>query len=92
LKALTYPFDPLTHAQRLVGKRVLMIAGKVDEVVPPASAKALWITAGRPSITWYDCGHYSAIGYFLPGIRKTVEFFAAPDLSRPPAKPTTTRH
>ena len=35
LKALTDPFDPLTYADRLVGKRVLMIAGKVDEVVPP---------------------------------------------------------
>ena len=44
LKALTDPFDPLTHAHRLAGKRLLMIAGKVDEVVPPRSAQA----SGRP--------------------------------------------
>jgi dienelactone hydrolase len=76
LKALTDPFDPLTHAHRLVGKRLLMIAGKVDEVIPPASTVALWEAAGRPPITWYDCGHYSAVGFLLPGIRRTVDFFA----------------
>src|SRR5262249_30744528 len=31
LKALTDPFDPLTYADRLAGKRLMMIAGKVDE-------------------------------------------------------------
>ena len=66
LKAMTDPFDPLTYAPRLVGKRVMMIAGNVDEVIPPASARALWEAAGRPPITWYDCGHYSAVGYLLP--------------------------
>ena len=78
LKALTDPFDPLTYASRLTGKRVIMMAGKVDEVVPPSSARALWEAAGRPAIRWYDCGHYSAVGFLLPGIRQTVEFFADP--------------
>ena len=55
-----------------------MIAGKVDEVVPPASTLLLWEAAGRPTIHWCDCGHYSAVGYLLPGIRKTVDFFAGP--------------
>jgi dienelactone hydrolase len=76
LKALSDPFDPLTHAHRLVGKRVVMMAGKVDEVIPPASARALWEAAGRPPITWYDCGHYSAVGFLLPAVRQTVDFFA----------------
>jgi dienelactone hydrolase len=78
LKVMTDPFDPLTYADRLIGKRVLFIAGKVDEVVPPASTLLLWEAAGRPRIRWYDCGHYSAVGYLLPGIRQTVDFFAAP--------------
>ncbi|WP_165225953.1 alpha/beta hydrolase [Aquisphaera insulae] len=78
LKALTDPYDPLTYASRLKGKQVLMIAGNIDEVVPPASAEALWVAAGRPPIIWYDCGHYSAVGYLLPGIRKAVDFLAAP--------------
>lgn len=82
LKALTAPFDPLTYAPRLVGKRLLMIAGNVDEVIPPASARALWNAAGRPPITWYDCGHYSAAGYLLPAVRQTVEFFSEGDPPR----------
>jgi dienelactone hydrolase len=77
LKTLTDPFDPLTYAAGLKGKRLMMIAGKVDEVVPPASTLRLWEAAGRPAIHWCDCGHYSAVGYLLPGIRQTVEFFAA---------------
>jgi Alpha/beta hydrolase domain containing 18 len=78
LKVLTDPYDPLTYAGRLSGKRLLMISGRVDEVVPPASALALWKAAGRPEIHWYDCGHYSAIGYLLPAIRLTVDFLDHP--------------
>ncbi|MGE5754543.1 MAG: alpha/beta hydrolase family protein, partial [Planctomycetaceae bacterium] len=81
LRALTEPFDPLSYAHHLVGKRIMMIAGNVDEVIPPDSARALWDAAGRPPIRWYDCGHYSAVGYLLPAIRETADFFAA-DLAR----------
>jgi dienelactone hydrolase len=77
LKHLTDPFDPLTYADRLAGKRLLMIAGNADEVVSPASTRALWEAAGRPPILWYDCGHYSALAYLLPAVRATVDFFAA---------------
>ena len=77
LKALTAPLDPLTYANRLVGKRLLMMAGNVDEVVPPSSARALWEASGKPSIRWFDCGHYSAAGYLLPALREAVDFFAA---------------
>ncbi len=87
LKALTDPFDPLAYAQRLRGKRVFMMAGTVDEVIPPDCARALWEAAGRPPIRWYDCGHYSAVGFLLPGIRRTVEFFAAPEDVVPRTKP-----
>ncbi|RUL89535.1 alpha/beta hydrolase family protein [Tautonia sociabilis] len=76
LEALTRPFDPLTYADRLRDKRVLMIAGRADEVIPPSAASRLWEAAGRPSIRWYDCGHYSAAGYLLPAIREVVAFFA----------------
>ena len=76
LKALTAPFDPITYADRLKGKRVLMMAGNVDEVVPPSSARALWEAPGEPPIRWFDCGHYSAAGFLLPAIRETVDFFA----------------
>jgi dienelactone hydrolase len=78
LKAMTDPYDPLTYAGRLKGKTLLFIAGNVDEVVPPSATAQLWEAAGKPPIRWYDCGHYSAVGYLLPGIRQTVEFFATP--------------
>ena len=76
LHALTERWDPLTYADRLVGKQILMIAGTVDEVIPPGAARALWDAAGRPPILWYDCGHYSSAGYLLPAIRATADFFA----------------
>jgi dienelactone hydrolase len=75
LEALTRPVDPLTYADRLAAKKVLMIAGRVDEVVPPRAAERLWTAAGRPEIIWYDCGHYSAVAYLLPAMRRTVAFF-----------------
>jgi hypothetical protein len=53
-----------------------MLNGRVDEVIPPEAARRLWDAAGRPPIEWFDCGHYSAVGFLLPGIRKAVEFFA----------------
>ncbi len=83
LESLTRPFDPLTYASRLRGKRVLMLAANADEVVPPRTANALWEAAGRPPIHWFDCGHYSAVGYLLPGVREIVDFFA---LDAPPPR------
>jgi dipeptidyl aminopeptidase/acylaminoacyl peptidase len=77
LRAITVPLDPLTYADRLVGKKMLMFAGNVDEVVPPSAARNLWRAAGRPPIVWFDCGHYSAAGFLLPAIREAVDFFAA---------------
>ena len=79
LKALTDPYDPLTYAERLRGKRILMMGARVDEVVPPACTRALWEKAGRPRIEWFDCGHYSSVGYLIPVIRKTSEFLADPN-------------
>ena len=76
LETLTQPLDPLTYANRLKSKRVCMINGRVDEVIPPTATNALWEAAGRPTIEWFDCGHYSAVGYLLPVIRKTVDYFA----------------
>ena len=78
LKTLTRDFDPITYAARLQGKKVLMMAGDVDEVVPPAAARHLWDAAGRPPIRWFDCGHYSSAGYLLPAIREAVDFLNQP--------------
>lgn len=76
LRKLTEPYDPLTYAANLKGKRILMMAGNVDDIVPPDSTRALWEAAGRPPIEWFDCGHYSAAGYLLPALREVADFFA----------------
>jgi dienelactone hydrolase len=76
LEALTRPYDPLTYAQGLKGKRILMMAGTVDEVIPPEAARKLWEAAGKPPIEWMPCGHYSAVGFLLPAVRQMVDFFA----------------
>ena len=78
LASLTRPYDPITYADRLKGKRLLMMAGVVDEVVPASSARALWEAADRPSIVWLDCGHYSSAGFLLPAIREAVGFLGRP--------------
>lgn len=83
LIALTAPLDPLTYAEGLRSKRVLMMAGTTDEVIPPLAARALWEKAGRPEIRWMECGHYSAAGFLLPAMREAVEFLAADDVASP---------
>lgn len=84
LIALTRPLDPLTYASGLQGKAVLMLNGNVDEVIPPGAAQALWNEAGQPTIEWFDCGHYSAVGYLLSAVRRTVGFLATPGPATPP--------
>ncbi len=65
LELLTRPYDPLTYAAGLKGKRVLMMAGNVDEVIPPECARKLWEAAGKPPIEWMPCGHYTRGGFSL---------------------------
>lgn len=83
LKNLVDSLDPLTYANRLKTKKVLMIAGKVDEVVPPQAARSLWRAAGEPGIIWYDAGHYSAVAFLLPALRETITFLTTDGKNRP---------
>ncbi|MBS0264345.1 MAG: alpha/beta hydrolase family protein [Planctomycetes bacterium] len=65
-KEIVQQVDPVTYGKLLKGRRVLMIAARNDEVVPPASATALWESIDRePELVWIDAGHYTAIK-FLP--------------------------
>lgn len=71
------PVDPITCAANLKGRKVLMIAGKRDEIVPPRATEALWKAAGEPRIVWYDCTHYGAALYLVPIMKQVVEHFAS---------------
>jgi len=71
------PVDPITCAENLKDRKVLMIAAKKDEIVPPKAAEALWKAAGKPKIVWYDAGHYTAAIYIIPAMELVVEHFGA---------------
>ncbi len=75
LIALIAPADPLTCAANLKDRKLLIIAGKRDEIVPPRATEALWKASGEQKIVWYDCTHYGAALYFLPAMRHIVEHF-----------------
>jgi dienelactone hydrolase len=70
------PVDPLTCAANLKERRVLIIAAKKDEIVPPQMAENLWQATGQQRIIWLNAGHYSAIVYLLPGLNNVVEHFS----------------
>jgi dienelactone hydrolase len=69
--------DPLTYAENLKGRRVLMINAKRDEIIPPKCSVLLWEAAGKPKILWYDCTHYGAAIYFVPIMNQVVEHLKA---------------
>jgi dienelactone hydrolase len=77
LKKLIAPVDPLTCAANLKGRRLLMVAAKHDEIVPPKMAEALWNASGRQKIVWYDCGHYTGLVFIADALGHIVEHFRA---------------
>jgi dienelactone hydrolase len=77
LQELLAPADPLTCAANLKTHKVLMIAGKRDDIVPPKMAKALWEASGKQKIIWYDCTHYGAALYMIPAMAHIVKHFGA---------------
>ncbi len=77
-KKLFAPIDPLTKADNLKDRKLLIIAGKRDEVVPPKMSQALWEATGKQKIVWYDCGHYSSGMYLIPAMGHIVEHLGAP--------------
>jgi dienelactone hydrolase len=78
LARLIRPIDPLTCAANLKDRKVLVIAGKRDDVVPPKMSVALWEACGRQKIVWYDCTHIGAVLYLVPAMAQVVEHFRAP--------------
>jgi dienelactone hydrolase len=71
------PVDPITCAANLKDRRVLILAGKRDDIVPPKMAEALWKATGRQRIVWYNCTHYGAVLYLVPALEELVKHFGA---------------
>lgn len=69
------PADPLTYAEHLKGKDLLLIAASRDDVVPPAAMKRLWEASGKPKILWFDATHVGFAIYAFPAMAAVVEHF-----------------
>jgi dienelactone hydrolase len=72
---LIAPVDPLTLAGNLKDRKLLIIAAKNDEIVPPRMAENLWNASGRQRIVWLDAGHFTAMLYLVTGLGEVVEHF-----------------
>ena len=69
------PVDPVTYAQPVPGRTILMLNATQDEVIPRPCTDALWRAFGKPEIVWWEAGHYTAARYMFEGIARSVRFF-----------------
>src|SRR5262245_46989355 len=60
IKRVVAPADPITYAEALKKRNLLMIAASRDDVVPPSAAKCLWEATGKQKIVWLDSTHVGA--------------------------------
>lgn len=77
IKQLLAPVDPLTHAANLKQQKVMIMAGKRDEILPPSMATALWKASGEQKIVWFDCTHVGAVAYLAVGLHLILDHFRA---------------
>jgi dienelactone hydrolase len=77
LVTLMQTVDPATYGDRIRDRKVLMLNAAHDEVIPYAATIALWRAFGKPPITWYGTGHYTAIWHIGEAIASVTEFFQA---------------
>jgi cephalosporin-C deacetylase-like acetyl esterase len=66
--------DPLTFANDLKGRPILMINALYDKYIPKEAVTELWQACGQPSIKWIPSGHAS-IWLWYPTIRRRIMTF-----------------
>ena len=62
LRAAYRVHSPLAYPLRIPRRRVLVVAGRGDWIVPPEHPLALWRHWGRPTMHWYSGGHLAPFG------------------------------
>ena len=77
LAKLIAPYDPITCAANLKGRKLLMLEASHDEVVPPKMGEKLWHASGEQEIHWYNCGHYTSVIYVADALEHIVRHFGA---------------
>ena len=73
LKKLIDPIDPITYAGGLKAKRLLLIAAKNDDVVPPNAMKRLWEAVGKPEMIWVEATHVGSALYTFQMMRAVIK-------------------
>ena len=69
--------DPLTYAQNVNPRGVLMVNARRDTIVPPDCTLELWEAMGKPQILWYDTDHVQMLAYLFEIMNLVVAHFAA---------------
>lgn len=69
------PIDPITYAAQLKSKRLLLVAARHDDVVPPQAMQQLWEATGKQKLIWLDADHVGAAVYAFPTMRAVIEHF-----------------
>ena len=64
--------DPLTFADRLKDKQLLLVAASRDDVVPPSAMTRLWEATDKPPIVWVDTTHVGSAMYIFPIMQAVV--------------------
>jgi dienelactone hydrolase len=75
VKKLIAPADPITYADVLKKRNLLMIAARRDDVVPPAAATALWEATGKQKIVWFNATHVGAAVHLFDATEHIVKHF-----------------
>lgn len=77
------PVDPARYAGRTLGRPVLLMCGKGDDVMPhvctTALINALSDAHSEPEVVWYGGGHKPAPSDVADSLLRVVAFFAKPD-------------
>jgi len=68
------PVDPLTYANRINPRTLIMFNGKKDQTVTKECAAKLWREAGKPKIVWYDTTHLGMVLYTNKVLEQIVAF------------------
>ncbi|HET6573278.1 MAG TPA: prolyl oligopeptidase family serine peptidase [Fimbriiglobus sp.] len=66
------PVDPLTYADRLKTKHLLLIGASRDDIVPPAAMKRLWEATGKPKIVWLNATHVGSAAYAFTAMNAVI--------------------
>lgn len=72
--------SPGAFRPRVPRERILMVAGRYDQIMLPASVRRLWIAWGRPELHWLRRSHYTLLatnggllGHAIPFMRRACD-------------------